>query len=99
MDSRLPSCTSSGERYRLWPPSCRMATSKLTLVLREGFSNSSTNIFWLSCEFQPSFFIATALDISARMPSLVRSEIDRKSLLFKIASRMHKVYHERHNIQ
>jgi hypothetical protein len=61
-----------------------MATSKLTRCRSEGFSKRRAKTFSLNLEFQPPAFIATAAEMSLRIPSGVRSEMDKKSLLFKI---------------
>ena len=65
------------------PPNCRMATSKLTRVLNEGFSNMRANTFLSSRESQPSAFISIAPDISNLISPLVRSVIESKSFLIK----------------
>jgi hypothetical protein len=61
-----------------------MATSKLTRVLKDGFSNIRTSTFSLSRELQPRAFMAMAAEMSALMPSGVRAEMERKSLPCKI---------------
>src|SRR4030067_213643 len=68
-----------------------MATSKLTLVRSDGFSNINTRIFSLRRVFQPSAFNAAALETSNSRRSGVRSAMERKSLLFKSTSRMQTV--------
>jgi len=65
------------------PPNCRIATSKLTRVLNDGFSNIRAKVFPLSKESQPLAFISIASDMSKRISSLARSDIESKSFPFK----------------
>jgi hypothetical protein len=70
------------------PPNCRIATSKLTRVRNEGFSNKRAKVFPLSEESQPASFISTASDMSKRISLLLRSDIESKSFPFKSTSPM-----------
>jgi len=72
-----------------------MATSKLTRVLNDGFSKIRANVLPLSKESQPLAFISTASEISELISSLSRSDIESKSLPFKLTPFVPSVYHEK----
>jgi hypothetical protein len=68
------------------PPNCRIAISKLTRVLNDGFSNIRANAFLSSRESHPCAFISTVSDISNRISSLLRSETESRSFPAKSTS-------------
>ena len=82
IDSRLPNPTSSGDRQMVCPPNWRIATSKLTLVLKEGFSNRIASVLFLSIEIQPRDFSSMAESSSSCSSVGVRSLIERKCFGF-----------------
>src|SRR3972149_1793909 len=55
-----------------------MATSKLTRVLKDGFSKSSARVLFSSKEIQPLFLLSIAACISERISSALRSDIESK---------------------